>query len=194
MGMTVSALLAMISETLESSGYQRISRSAGHAEAPATFRLFEDAYGIVGVALYETWLQLRQDWAESQGVMVNIMSAGLNDDDKAWEGYLVLATPGALDRSELLEVNNLRYDMGRVRKFVITGDDIRDISDVRGALQSILPIELPGLATAPTDILDILMDSIPTADDLRTHLGKVIAALRDGYPLLNALSDPEETR
>ena len=77
-------------------------------------------------------------------------------EPKAWEGYLVLLTGGAVldvDRQELVD---LRYNTSRVRKLVATGYDMETLDDVRSALLPLLPVDVQRPPGAGAGLLDRL--------------------------------------
>jgi len=61
---------------------------------------------------------------------VNVISENIGHAEwKAWDGYLVLLTPG-LAPSEEANIEAVRYDTTRLRKLVATGEDLRNPTDV----------------------------------------------------------------
>ena len=105
-----------------------------------TSRVFEDPYGIVAVHVFDSWRQLTEQWPVAQGRLVELISEHLTrPEPKAWEGYLVLLTPGLLPPTQRTRLNDLRYDTHRVRKLVATGDDLATLEDVQGTLLPLSP-------------------------------------------------------
>jgi hypothetical protein len=139
--LTATDLRAAASEILEAGGYRRIERARG-AELPTSItRLFEDPYGIVAVAVYDTWRDLSTGWADAQAALVELISEHVGGAEaKAWEGYLVLLTPGIPGTEARIEATEIRYDTSRVRKLLATGDEIKGLADVEHALLPLLPL------------------------------------------------------
>lgn len=139
--MTRTELLAATTEELEEANYQRVRIE----DAPwdeSNGRAFEDQFGVVGVFVFETWENLKRTWPDAQGLLVELISSHLpRHRPKAWEGYLVLLTPGQPPSDERRLVDHIRYDTNRVRKVVATGDSLTSVGDVRQALLPLLPVE-----------------------------------------------------
>jgi hypothetical protein len=153
-GLTVTQLLAAATDILGEHGYTEASGIDGDS---GRARLFEDDYGIVAVYVFDTWSQLIEQWHLSQGQLVDLMSAHLRRaEPKAWEGYLVLLTPGTLPPTEKTEINGLRSDTHRVRKLVATGEALGTLDEVRIALLPLLPLSIDLSAPSHTGLLDLL--------------------------------------
>lgn len=121
-------------------------------------RIFEDAYSIVAVIVFNSWKELFESWVEAQGSFVELISQQLTRDEyKAWEGYLVLFTTGLVPRSDEHQIERIRYDTARIRKLVSTGSHIREVSDVEDALLPVLPLN-EGMSTTSSAALDRLPD------------------------------------
>ena len=138
--LTVTSLLAAVTDVLIKGGYERISSNIlpSFWDSPHT-RVFEDSYGIVGVVVYETWKSLSSNWMDAQSELVDLISKYITaGEEKAWDGYLVLLTPSL--SSSQSEVTDIRYDTTRVRKIVSTGDELQSSADIERALLPLLPI------------------------------------------------------
>jgi hypothetical protein len=147
-------LMARASEVLIEGGYQYVSVPATW---PSGCRVFEDPFGIVALNVYETWQQLRDEWNDAQGLLVDLISENVSrPEPKAWEGYLVLLTPGGVVDSDRQDLVDLRYNTNRVRKLVATGYEIETLDDVRSALLPLLPLNLDRPSAAGTGLLDRL--------------------------------------
>lgn len=152
-GLSRMQLLAAAADVLVQGGYSDVSQSSDAVE----IRLFEDAFGIVAVAVFETWQQLLSDWHLSQGRLVDVIAASLaKREPKAWEGYLVLMTPGLLPPADEPIVSDLRNNTNRVRKIVATGSELTGLQQVRDALLPLLPLALEGIDGSSRGILDML--------------------------------------
>ena len=146
-------LLAAVTDVLTLGGYHQGPVTVDQAD----FRLFEDALGIVGLAVYDTWPQLLDSWHLAQGWLVDAIAENLNTrEPKAWEGYLVLMTPGLHSPADELVVSDLRNNTNRVRKLVATGNELSDLGTVRDVLLPLLPIDLQGVEAVQGGVLDML--------------------------------------
>ena len=151
---TPTDLLTSAAGLLVSSGYEAIE--SGFPEwATHSTRLFEDAYGVVGLAVFATCAELLETWPRLQGALVDAISQRIGQsENKAWDGYLVLLTPGpATDASR---IEDIRYDTTRLRKLVATGDDLTNAGDVERVIRPLLPL-IGGQAAIPArSALDML--------------------------------------
>src|SRR5664280_1289525 len=90
--LTSTELIAASASILETGGYQTI-REGFPQWSTTSARLFEDAYNVVGVAVFTTCAELLQSWPDLQGSLVDLMSERVGTaESKAWDGYLVLLT------------------------------------------------------------------------------------------------------
>lgn len=185
--LTATALLAEASTVLEQSGYQRIEPSMDLRWPVSTARLFEDPYSIVGLLIYETWGYLRDTWTEAQGCLVELISANVQRSEaKAWDGYLVVLTPASA-ATQLPQVDQIRYDVTRVRKLVATAEDLSELSDVRRILLPLLPLE-PGLsAGASRSAIDIIPELLAEKGIPERFGRAVVEAFRQQDPLVESL-------
>jgi hypothetical protein len=158
-GLTTSNLIAGATELLERGGYRRASDEKTGTWSSGIARIFEDPYGIVAVVVYETATQLVTEWTNAQSELVSTISRYVDRTDaKASEGYLVLLTPAELPLGDRETAMRIRYDTGRVRKLVATGDDIRSLRDIESVISPLLPLEV-GPPASPTDSS---LDTLPT--------------------------------
>jgi hypothetical protein len=140
--LTTTDLLAAVSDYLPGGGYQRIEEARRGEWPTESVRLFEDAYGIVAVVVYDTWGDLLSGWVDAQDALVRLISRHISKSDaKAWDGYLVLLTPGVMVSDTRNEATEIRYNTGRVRKLLAAGDDLKSLADVERALLPLLPLE-----------------------------------------------------
>ncbi len=157
--LTVTQLLAAASNVLTTNGYAEAATTQGPVGPTRLSRVFEDAYGIVAVHGFDTWRQLAEQWHLAQGQLVDLISTHLRaPEPKAWEGYLVLLTPGSLPAGDSVMLNDIRNDTTRVRKLVVTGDELSTLDDVRGALLPLLPLSIEGPQASPVGLLELLPD------------------------------------
>lgn len=187
---TPTDLLAAASSALESGGYARVAEDRLNGWQSGNGRLYEDAYGVVAIIVFETWSGLRSGWTNAQATLVELMSEYLGKEDaKAWEGYLVLLTPGEPDlETGVDERESIRYDTSRVRKLVATGEELGSLLDVERVLLPVLPLN--GQAAVPDperSILDLLPELLASDDVDPEAVSALIDAFQKQRPLLEAL-------
>ena len=91
---TTTDLMAAASKMLSDGSYRQVTKGAEGWDTP-TSRLFEDEYNVVGIAVFETCAELLQSWPDVQGSLVDVISQHISrEESKAWDGYLVLLSPG----------------------------------------------------------------------------------------------------
>jgi|SRR6266850_2997220 len=188
--LTVTDLIAGSSAVLEAAGYRAVSREAS-TEVPGSVRLFEDPYAIVGIGVFDTFTELRHTWPEVQGFMVDLMSRSLvQGDAKAWDGYLVLLTPGIPDRDSEVDAEAIRSDTVRLRKLVATGTELLEPSDVERVLLPLLPIG-PELRVQDSgaSVLDLLPDVLSRKGIPAEATAAVMKAFEEQRPLLEGLHE-----
>jgi len=152
---TTTDLIAASVRTLEAGGYKSITGSVSEWNTTST-RLFEDAYNVVGLAVFNTCAELLRSWADLQGSLVDVISRQIGKgESKAWDGYLVLLTPGIAPSNDL-EIEAIRYDTTRLRKLIATGDDIKLASDVERVLRPLLPLRTERTVHTESSALDRL--------------------------------------
>ena len=144
-----SQIVAGATAALIDGGYVRVA-----SETPSVpLRVFEDPFGIVAIAVFEGWHELSSSWHEAQGYLVDVMASRLGRREaKAWEGYLVLLTPGLVPAIDHRAVQSLRNDTTRVRKLVGSGADLSTLGGLANVLLPLLPLRVDDLASGP-DVL-----------------------------------------
>jgi hypothetical protein len=183
---TLTDLIAASSNVLEAGGYQRIQSGVPEWDTPST-RLFEDKYSIVGIAVFATTAELLNSWADLQGALVDLISRHVGQaESKAWDGYLVLMTTGIAPSSDAA-IEELRYDMTRLRKLVATGEDLSTASDVEGLLRQLLPLRTaPGSLTQGT-ALDLLPGLLEEQGIDAKTTAVLVQAFSEQQPLMDSL-------
>jgi len=187
--------MAAASQALKEGGYRQIDRSFDGWDSP-TSRLFEDEYNIVGVAVFDTSSDLLQAWPDVQGSLVNVISKHVGrQESKSWDGYLVLLTP-AIAPSEHAAVESVRYDTTRLRKFVATGSDLRNLQDVQRVISPLLPLGQERISPSRQSALDLLPALLAYADseisEPTTKL--IIQAFQEQSSMLERLHQREGKR
>ncbi len=137
--LTITSLLAKATEVLTDGGYRLIPEKPHSAWPSERTRLFEDPYSVVAIVAYETFRDMQQEWIDTQGTFIDFISQHIaRGEAKAWDGYLVLLTPGVGSMAEAMEI---KYDTRRVRKLVATADDIKTLADLERVLLPLLPLK-----------------------------------------------------
>ena len=183
---TGSELIAVAADTLARGGYRRIEGRFPEWDTP-TSRLFEDKYNIVAVAVFNTCAELLQSWPDLQGSLVDLISRHVGQTElKSWDGYLVLLTP-AVAPSELLKIEEIRYDTSRVRKLVATGDDLKVPGEAERILRPLLPLAEENINPAPSSVLDLLPDLLAREQIPKEMTEVVVKAFREQAPIMERL-------
>jgi hypothetical protein len=184
--LTPTDLIAVSSRVLEAGGYQTIFQ--GYAEWNTTStRLFEDEYNVVGLAVFSTCSELLRSWADLQGSLVEVISQRVGKtESKAWDGYLVLLTPG-MAPSEASEIEDIRYDTTRLRKLVATGDDLSVASDVERLLRTLLPLRTQAASIGRRTTLDLLPELLLEQGIQAETTRALVKSFSEQEPLMEAL-------
>ncbi len=188
--LTTTSILAEASRVLEDAGYQTASVSTG-LFSRSLARIFEDHYGIVGVVAYDTWDALCSEWQDAQGALVDLMSEKLAAvEPKAWEGYLVLLTSASPPSGPAPKPHEIRLDTSRLRKFVATGEELKTLEDIRGALLPLLSLACTPGHDSEDDVLHLLPAVLaPEIEEGVTR--RLVEAFRKNEPLLESLHSLE---
>jgi hypothetical protein len=155
-----------------------------------TARVFEDAFGIVAIVAHDTWESLSTIWQDDQARFVELLAEAVDRSDaKAWEGYLVLLTPGTPTGSQEQRIaRDIRYDTSRVRKLVGTGHELKTISDVERLLVSLLPLPPAELAEVSGSVLESLPPLLEPQGVPAELTLRLIRAFEQQTSLLTALA------
>ena len=192
-GLTVTEIAAAATGCLLDHGYREVD-PARLGDAGEEGRFFEDAYGIVAVAVYETWGELAGRWQDAQGALVRLISAYLSKAEaKAWDGYLVLLTP-ATSTAGREAVEAIRYDTSRLRKLVADGEELGSLTQVEEVLLPLLPLKPVAPALAERSVLDLLPEMLKDREIAPAATTRLLEAYAAGRPLvegLHELGDPE---
>lgn len=189
--LTVTEIFAAATGCLLSHGYREID-SARLGDAAGRGRFFEDAYGIVGVSVFETWGDLAGRWQDVQGALVRLISEYVSKAEaKAWDGYLVLLTPaGSTAGREAVDL--IRYDTSRLRKLVADGEELGSLSQVEDVLLPLLPLDPVMPALAERSALDLLPELLEGRDIAPAFTARLLEAYAAGKPLVEGLHELEE--
>ncbi len=193
--LTGTDILAAASEYLSNGGYQRIDSVELGKLAKTGARLFEDAYGIVAVVVYDTWRDLAGSWPEAQAALVEVISRNVGQSEaKAADGYLVLFSPSVLASEARREAAEIRYNTSRLRKLVAAGDELRTLSDVQRALLPLLPLEADVPLKEQESALEVLPELLSEGGLPPEAVRVVIEAFKEQLPILERLHSHETER
>lgn len=185
--LTPIEITAAASRHLEEADYTRIDEEA-LGKVAGRGRFYEDTYGVVLLVVYETWNSLLDGWSEDQARLVELMSAHMTrSDPKSWEGYLVLFCPATPPADEHEALQEIRYDITRVRKLIAAGDELGELVDVERTILPLLPVSPPSELEPESSALDLLPDLLEEEGIERTDSEALIAAFREQRPLLDAI-------
>jgi hypothetical protein len=187
-GFTPTDLVASTSQALVAGGYEQIAGRFPDWDTPSS-RLFEDAYNIVGVAVFDTCRELLRAWPDRQGSLVDVISRHVGQEEaKSWDGYLVLLTPGVAP-SEDSGIETVRYNTTRLRKLVATGDDLQNPTDVERVLRPLLPLGQEQAKVTQQSALDLLPGLLYDQGIPRETTQLLVDAFREQLPLLERLHE-----
>ncbi len=176
--------------TLEANGY---SASQRPLEAPylAASAIAEDALGIVGIAVYDTFEILHECWRDAQSAVSALLHRKLGEaDPKLKEAYLLLfcLTPYYGDARKPREIAE---DTMIARKFVVLGQQLETSSTLDAMLEPLLPLpdELSGVATGRA--LEELSSLLERHDVSKAVSSRLVKAFLGGEPLMDAIAPAE---
>jgi len=184
--LTPTEVVAAATEALAAGGYKQIDGKFSEWHSP-TSRLFEDAYNVVGIVVFDTCSELLRSWADLQASLVNVISDNIGHAEwKAWDGYLVLLTPGLAPSAEA-NIEAVRYDTTRLRKIVATGEDLRNPTDVERVLRPLLPLGLEQANLSQESALELLPKLLADQGVPTETSQLLVDAFRKQAPLLERL-------
>ena len=126
------------------------------------------------------------------GLVVERLSSYMSRSDaKAWDGYLVLLTPGVRGSSKQEAWTRIRYDTSRVRKLVASGEDLSSLSELNDMLRPLLPVKSEAiLFTEEKSILKALPRLLTQEAGIKpAEVETVIEAFKTGKNMIKALYD-----
>ena len=184
---TVTTLIAAATSVLEDAGFEAVESSRVNQWRAIAARVYEDAYSIVCVAVYETWAELASGWTEDQGALVDLISKHFSRTEaKAWEGYLVLLTPSIVPASERMRTVEIRRNTLHLRKLLAAGEELQSLDDVGRTLLPLLPLE-ENAALEPRNILDALPGLLARHGIDEEATKAALVAAQDGHPIIEYL-------
>lgn len=187
-------LLSEVTRLFAESNIRQVDREL-YQSWPAGAIAFEDEYSVIAVWSFDSVESLVNGWGAAQDHVVRLLGSNVvNTDPKSWDGYLVLAAVDGVPDALAAELSNVRSDTRRVRKLVITADDLPSrITDplevtpyVRRALAPILDLAVNS-DLGQSDPLDSLPTRLPASLGVAQNLAAVVAAYEAGGSLLDGL-------
>ncbi len=193
--LTVSNILTAASEYLIAGGYTRVPEDTIDDWPLSQSRLFEDPYSVAAIAVYETWSELVAMWPQAQAGLIDVMSRFLGKmEAKAWEGYLVLLTPGVPTSDERAALYAIRYNTNRVRKLASAGDELVTLDDVRRTLLPLLPVVERFDSNERSSVLDLLPRLLTEKGVPAEAAETMLAAFRENKSLMKQIHEYLTTR
>jgi hypothetical protein len=151
---TMTDMLSAAKEALARNGFTEVTLYHLADIDRSNQGLFEDPYSLVAIVVFETWPNLFDQWSGVQASFVELISEHISrDEKKSWDCYLLLWTPDFVPPAEWEERQSIRYDTGRVRKLIASGDEIQELADVSTALLPLLPITESASASTDESVL-----------------------------------------
>jgi hypothetical protein len=100
---------------------------------------------------------------------------------------LVLLTPAGLPTADRDAAMRIRYDTGRVRKLLGTGEDLRSLQDLQAIVAPLLPLDI-GPGTSPTESsLDVLPKLLADQGLEESSVRTLVKAYRSHELLVEAI-------
>ena len=128
---TTTDMLSVARETLVRNGFTEVILYTLAEIDSSNQGLFEDPYSLVAIVVFDTWSDLFREWSEVQASFVELISQHISKEErKSWDCYLLLWTPDFVPPAQLEKRQSIRYDTGRVRKLIASGEEIRELADV----------------------------------------------------------------
>ena len=153
---TVTTLVAEAANILEKAGFWTIDPSMTGPWRATEARVYEDAYSVVCIAVYETWATLSSLWADDQANLVRLISKYFaRTEAKAWDGYLVLLTPSVVPATARQEAIDIRRNTLHVRKLFAAGDELETVDALHRTLLPLLPLDIQEVQR-PSNVLHTL--------------------------------------
>jgi hypothetical protein len=182
------ALSREIEEFLESHGSHPV-RQALLGRGPLQ-GIFEDPLTVVGYVVYESVGEMLDSWLDAQDQMARAIGQSKFDlGAKAWDGYLILATPERATSDQSVELTAIRTNTRRLRKLLILGDEGQSQSYlVSRSLAALAPLDLP-INAGMTDPLAGLPSRIQVPGLLEDDIQEVVNAYRESRPLIQVLHE-----
>ena len=153
-----NVLISLAQEAFSNSGYSVMREYPSDENTRRIFDLLaEDDFGIVGLEVYNTWEKLSSGWEDAQSSLVRLVSRKIaRTSPKFFDAYLVLICRNPIERTE--ERFEIERDVNRVRKIVISSEDISSTSSFLRALDPLMPLDFTSDLGERNDSLSLLPD------------------------------------
>jgi hypothetical protein len=185
---TTTDMLSAARETFVNNGFTEVTLYNLAEVDSSNYDLFEDPYSLVAIIVFETWSDLFRGWSEAQASFVDLISEHISKDErKSWDCYLLLWTPDIVPPAQFQKRQSIRYDTGRVRKLIASGEEIRELADVEAALLPLLPITGNVSASTGESVLDRIPALLETKGLPRTTIRAVVDAFERQESLVESL-------
>jgi len=186
-------LQAAARDILERNGFSEITQHQLAGFDNSSNCMFEDAYSIVSIVFYSTWDDLKRNWQLAQTAFVELISEHISrDEQKSWEGYLMLWTTDFVPFSEIEYRQQIQYNTGRVRKLISSGEHLKEIGDVYHALLPLLPITESFDQAADDSVLKRIPELLQTSTLPKGKIQAVVNAFEKQESLMEAMHDSDE--
>jgi hypothetical protein len=185
-GLTVSQILATVDETMLAADYKVGETGESEYWRPASRRVYEDEYGVVGLVVFDSWNELDAGWRRAQAELVHLLSDHLTaDEPKAWEGYLLLLTPGRAPTEK--SIAEIRYDLTRLRKIAAGGERLRTVGDVKRVVSPVLPLTFGAERDEAIGLLEKLPELIADEEVPEASVQALVQAYAGQESMMQAL-------
>ena len=191
---TITTLIAAAAKILEDSGFRTVDPVSTGTWRATEARVFEDAYSVVCVSVYETWGALSSHWADDQANLVELISRHFaRNEAKAWDGYLVLLTPSVVPATDRQEAIEIQRNTVHVRKLFAAGDELETVDAVRRTLLPLLPLDIQE-TSRPSNVLHSLPPLLARHGVDHEASRIAIAAFLEQRPIIEAIHGFVEKR
>ncbi len=192
--LSTTDIISVTKETLKENGFSEVTSFKLSRIDSRSQCIFEDPYSLVAIVVFETWADLSREWSVAQTSLVELISDNISkEENKSWDCYLVLLTPNTTELSEIEERQSIQYDTGRVRKLIASGEDIRELADVKTALLPLLPITETFSASAQEEVLHRLPVILESNELPRAKIRAVVEAFEMQKSLVETIHNYGDT-
>ena len=187
--LSFAAIEAEAAQVLTSAGFQTVKPAYTSGWEATSARVYEDAYSVVCVAIYDTWQQLSDGWTGDQAVLVDLISKYFTrHEPKAWDGYLALFTPSVVPYQERRIAVDIQRNTVHVRKLFADGSELSSTSAVRRTLLPVLPLD-EHEALEGRNVLESLPQLLAQYGVSEVATQVAIEAFQDQRPIAETIHD-----
>jgi hypothetical protein len=187
-------LVSQMAYLLSSSGAKLVSRSR-YEHWPEGASAYEDQYSIIAIWPYDSFHDISDQWISAQDDVISLMSSNISSSDpKSWDGYLVLVTTEGIPEGMADRLNEIRSDTRRIRKLVVTGDDLPGTAEseleitqaLRRLLAPVVNVSIEKSLMQP-DPLATIAGRAALSPQMESDLMIALGAYRRGLPPIEAI-------